>query len=287
MAGLVPSASGSAYYELQASPQPSQTSRLNPPSSSLKITCAVHGPKPLPRSSPFSPHLVLSTYVKFSPFASRQRRGYIRDSSERDLGVHLETALRGVVIGERWPKSGVDVVVTILEGEEDRWWGDEVGGGSSGLGAGAGWGLMTVLAGCITAASAAIVDAGIDCVDMVSGGVAAIVRNPDWKGSGKGKSTESQQETIIVIDPCPSEHAEIISACVVGYLQGRDEITEVWMKGDSGTASGVLVDRAAQAALASRTVLAEAVREAAQLKLAPENDLTEKLLASAEDVEMS
>ena len=182
----------------------------------------------------------------------------MRDASERDLGAHLETALRGVVIGERWPKSAAEVVVTVLEGEEDGWWGD------SGAGAGrksavrgvSGLGMMNVLAGCITAASAAIVDAGIDCVDLVSGGVAAI-----------DVSSKDTGNDAAIIDPCPSEHTGLSAACVIGYLQSRDEVTELWMKGDAGSNPEVLIDRAVEAAVLSRTVLAEAVREGAEQKV--------------------
>ncbi|KAK5121505.1 hypothetical protein LTR85_005338 [Meristemomyces frigidus] len=254
--GVVPSASGSAYYEIP--PQsPQEQELLVPSSSSLKITCSVHGPRPLPRNAAFSPNLLLTTHVKFAPFATRNRRGYVRDASERDLGMHLETALRGVIIGERWPKSGCEVVITVLEGEEDGWWGD--GGGQEG-GRGGGWGMMGVLAGCITVASAALVDAGIDCVDMVSGGVAALVQD---RQDGKKAGREAQ----MVLDPSPSEHEEIRAACVVGYLQSRDEVTELWMKGDAGTQVEALVDEAVKAASLSRTVLAEAVREAMELKM--------------------
>ncbi|KAF2816229.1 uncharacterized protein BDZ99DRAFT_131633 [Mytilinidion resinicola] len=261
--GLVPLASGSAYLELSP-PSAPPTKTLTPSRTSLKLTCAVHGPKPLPRSAPFSPHLILSTTVKFAPFATRARRGYIRDSTERDLGVHLETALRGVVIGERWPKSGVEVIVTVIEGEEDGWWGDGLVGGSSGAGGG-GWGLMSVLAGTITVASAAIADAGIDCVDLVSGGVAAVVRDVDAKG--KGKTEEGLQEgESLVLDPCPAEHKDMVAACVVGYLAGRDEITEIWMKGETGGAADVLLDKAVHAAVASVTVVKEAVKESIEQK---------------------
>ena len=158
-------------------------------------------------------NLLLSTHVKFAPFATRQRRGYLRDTSETDLAVHLETALRGVVIADRWPKSGVDVVVTVLEGEES-------GSGDVTLDEEANaepWGLMNVLSGCITVASAAIADAGIDSVDLVAGGAAAIVSN---------------EETLIVSDPYLFDHSRISGACVVGYLPARDEITEVWALGD-------------------------------------------------------
>ncbi|KAG4434914.1 hypothetical protein IFR05_009612 [Cadophora sp. M221] len=262
--GVTPSASGSAYLELEASKAPnSRAPGLSSLSTSgLKLTCTVHGPRPLPKNAPFSPHIILSTHVKYAPFATRKRRGYLRDSSERDLGVHLETALRGVIIGDRWPKSGVEVIITILEGEEDQWWGDDRGGSIT-----AGdWGMMSVLSGCITVASAAIADAGIDCVDVVSGGVAAVVK------SNQGK------QTTLVLDPVPSEHQEILAACIVAYLPARDEITDLWVKGDIGhgdrstnTAQSAsyeeLADNAVQAALGSHRVLVAALKETANMKL--------------------
>jgi exosome complex component MTR3 len=200
---------------------------------------------------------MLSTHVKYAPFATRKRRGYLRDSSERDLGVHLETALRGVIIGDRWPKSGVEVIITILEGEEDQWWGDDRGRGQATAGE---WGMMSVLSGCITVASAAIADAGIDCVDVVSGGVAAVVRE-------QGKSA------ALVLDPVPSEHQEILAAAIVAYLPARDEITDLWVKGDIGnqvmqtSSYEELADNAVQAALGSHRVLVAALKETADMKL--------------------
>jgi len=210
--------------------------------------------------------------VKFAPFSTLHRRGYIRDTIERDLGVHLETALRGIVIGERWPKSGVDVVVTVLEGTEGGWWGDEMGlaglsgtrtGGSAdrGRNVGAGWGLLNVLAAAITVSSAALVDAEIDCLDMVTGGVAALVRGPN------AGSQEDKEDSVIVLDPCPSEHRDIQAACVVGYLASRDELTELWLKGDIGSDPEELVEKATQAAAASLTVLKGAVLESVQQRL--------------------
>lgn len=251
--GLTPSASGSAYLELEPSSKPNaETKDRTSTASGLKLTCTVHGPRPVPRSAPFSSNLLLSTRVKFAPFAARQRRGYIPDPGERDLAAHLESALRGVLIGERWPKSGVDVIITVLEGEEDN---------QSGTG---GWGMMSILSGCITVACAALVDAGIDCVDLVTGGVSAIVSQP-------GSVPQ------LVLDPCPSEHEVVKSACVIAYLQSRDEITEIWTKGDAeGTTNGkegsdlgfeVLVDKAVEAASAARRVLVEAVKESTEAKL--------------------
>ena len=256
-----------------------------PVASAPKITCVVHGPRPLPRSAPFTPYILLSTHVKFAPFAARQRRGYIRDSSERDLAVHLETALRGVIIGDRWPKSGVEVIITILEGEEDRWWADETKGGSTGPGSIGGWGIMSLLAGCITVASAAIADAGIDCVDLVCGGVAALLKPESGKsedGRDRPESTHNieSRDTRLILDPCPSEHANIQAVCALGYMSSREEITEIWIKGDlQGNSKSVqhstfsklpledLLDGAINAALGVQSVLAEVVREAGTLKI--------------------
>ncbi|MCJ1466349.1 3'-5'-exoribonuclease [Pseudocyphellaria aurata] len=278
--GLTPSASGSAYFELEPSPAPFEGGliSLTTINSGLKLSCTVHGPRPLPRSALFSPHLLLSTHIKFAPFAARQRRGYLRDASEKDLSVHLETALRGVIIGERWPKSGLEIIVTVLEGEEDCPWNGEREG-SSRIG---GWGMMSVLSGCITVASAAIADAGVDCVGLVTGGMAAIVTHlpsKAFEGPQKHlvKEAESAAGPKVVIDPCPSEHQEISAACVVAYLQSRDEITELWAKGDAmGSAinqsSGqigldVLMDHAVEAATAARLVLIEAISESSEIKL--------------------
>ncbi|KAK4151352.1 3' exoribonuclease family, domain 1-domain-containing protein [Chaetomidium leptoderma] len=203
--GVTPSASGSAYLEIATSAKPGV--------SGLKLNCSVHGPRSLPRSAPFSPHIVLSTHVKYAPFSTQQRRGYLRDPSERDLAIHLEAALRGAIIADRWPKSGVDIIISIVEGDQDRETsksqGDEV------------WDMMNALSGCITVAAAALADAGIDCVDTVAGGVAALVQDAG------DDSTPS-----IVVDPIPSEHGKILAACCVAYLPTRDEVTNLWFRGD-------------------------------------------------------
>ncbi|KAI0596868.1 exoribonuclease [Biscogniauxia sp. FL1348] len=221
--GVTPSASGSAYLELENS---SSTGRS---STSLKLTCTVHGPRSLPRSAPFSPHIILTTHVKYAPFATRQRRGYLRDSSERDLGVHLETALRGAIIADRWPKSGVDIIVTIIEGDQDR--------NAPENQRDDGWDMMNVLGGCITVASAAIADAGIDCVDTVAGGVAALVARDD------------KSQPVIVLDPAVAEYHKVFAACCVAYLPVRDEVTNIWFKGQLPGADGMLYSKMVEQSL--------------------------------------
>lgn len=195
---------------------------------------------------PFSPHMILSAHVKYAPFATKQRRGYLRDASERDLGTHLETSLRGAIIADRWPKSGVDIIVSIVEGDQDRETskveGEEL------------WDTMNVLSGCITVASAALADAGIDCVDTVAGGVAALVSAGD-----------DGTKTAIVVDPVPSEHERILAACCVAYLPSREEITNLWFQGDLPAADmqlyTQLVEKGIHASRSANQVLVECLAE--------------------------
>lgn len=140
--------------------------------------------------------------------------------------------------------------------------------------------MMSILAGCITVASAAIADARVDCLDLVTGGVAAIVGKRDWKEKKRDNAREDKEPTLeggqrLVLDPCPSEHSDLVAGCVVGYMASRDEITELWLKGDlprlpqgndgNGLSVEELMGGAVDAARAAQLVLAEAVRESAEL----------------------
>ncbi|CAK7218419.1 3'-5'-exoribonuclease [Sporothrix curviconia] len=259
--GVTPSASGSAYLEL--------SSGAVPGASGLKLSCTVHGPRALPRSTPFSPHLILSTHVKYAPFATKERRGYLRDTSERDLAVHLETSLRGAILGDRWPKSGVDIVMSVIEADQDRS-APQVSPDEE-L-----WGMMNVLSGCITVASAALADAGIDCVDTVAGGVAAVVETEDAAAETTESTTTKETKesttsaaTALVVDPVPAEHGKIVAACCVAYLPNRDEVTNLWLKGDlPASADGALhlqmLDKALHAARQADRVIVAALKEAAE-----------------------
>jgi exosome complex component MTR3 len=245
----VPTASGSAYLELENPAEPSH-SIINAQPSSLKLSCTIHGPKPLPRNASFSSNLRLTVNVKFAPFATSQRRGYIRDATERDIGTHLETALNGVIIPDRWPKSAIDIVITILEAEDD------IQGGLSMQGIG----NMNVVSGCITVASAALLDAQIDCLDLVTGGVAAVVRKNDEKA-------------IKILDPAPLEEPSLHSVCVVGYMPARDEMTLIWAKGNISSNEDEhmfgfdsLVDSAVNAAKGAHIVLRQVATELGQAK---------------------
>ncbi|RPB19529.1 hypothetical protein L211DRAFT_863649 [Terfezia boudieri ATCC MYA-4762] len=272
---LTPPAVGSSFLELPSPPTYSN-------SSTLKLTCSVFGPRALPHSAPFFPQARLSCELKFAPFASPlKRRGYVRDHTERDLSVQLATALQRSILLEKYPKSGIDVFVTVLdcEGEAGAVTGVSsfhAGGGKGGGGWGGGGvdvGLLGVLAGAITCASAAIADAGIECLDLVSGGVSALVRKPGGGGDDDAMGQEMEDELVVVQDPSPEEHApgDIVAACAVGYMAAREELTEVWMRGVVETSIDTedktednldrMMDGAIMAAAQARRVLNEGVAE--------------------------
>ena len=167
--------------------------------------------------------------------------------------MHLETALKGVIIPDRFPKSAIDVSITVLEAENDFNASQmEQVMGLTGIGA------MSILSAAITTAAAALADARIDCLDLLAGGIAAIV--PDMNG-----------KNMRFMDPCLSEHRNISSGCMIAYLPSRDEVVDIWVKGDLGSTSkngaiGIeeLADGAINAAKGAHMVLQEVVRESAQ-----------------------
>lgn len=140
----------------------------------------------------------------------------------------------------------MDVIISIIEGDQDRETSRSQGDGS--------WDMMNALAGCITVASAALADAGIDCVDTVAGGVAALV-----KDGGEGSPPR------IVMDPIALEHERVLAACCVAYLPARDEVTNLWFKGDLPSSDmelyARLVDTGIQASKSANRVLVDCLHD--------------------------
>jgi exosome complex component MTR3 len=91
-----------------------------------------------------------------------------------------------------------------------------------------------------------------------------------------------------ILDPCPAEHREVVAACVVGYLASRDEITEIWMKGDVGSDPDALIEGATHAAVGSLAVVKEVLLEALQAKFQGQIEGSESgLKRKAQDVDMT
>lgn len=178
------------------------------------------------------------------------------------MSAHLENALKGVIIPDRWPKSALDVAITVLEAEEEKA-GAVNENDSKSLSTLA---MMNVLASCITVASAALVNAKIDCLDLMTGGVTASV------------------EGVKLLDPAPAEHETVEAATVVGYLPSRDEVTELWTVTDGVDANEIdsVLDGAIDAAKTVQKLLKDVMIEAT-IREASTLPIQEKGKASTND----
>ena len=115
-----------------------------------------------------------------------------------------------------------------------------------------------------------------------------------WRRSGyrskPGAKSGKEDDLVRVLDPCPAEHQHIVAACAVGYLAGRDEITEIWLKGDVGANPDDLIEGATHAALGGLSVLKEVLLEDIEVRIkeqiSQEGKGLDKMI-SQQDVEMT
>ncbi|XP_064652214.1 exosome complex component MTR3-like [Lineus longissimus] len=127
--GTITQAKGSAYIEIN----------------NTKVICAVYGPREAVRREDFSMKGQLNCEFKFATFSCPQRRPHQADMMDKDYSVLLMDALEPAVCLDKYPKSVVDVFVTVLEND-----------GSA-------------LAAAITCAAVALADAEIEMYDVVIG----------------------------------------------------------------------------------------------------------------------
>ena len=130
--GIVSKAQGSAYIE----------------QGQTKAICAVYGPREIPRKSDFSMKGILNCTFERTPFARTRRQAsgpQNLDADEEEVSKTLSEALQATVCMHLYPKSQIDVYVTILEDD-----------GSA-------------LASSITVASLALADAAVQMFDTVVG----------------------------------------------------------------------------------------------------------------------
>merc|ERR1712179_495855 len=83
--------------------------------------------------------------VKFAPFSCTIRKSPQPDLRQKEMSRQLKETLEAVIVLEKFPKSQIDIFVTVIEDE----------GG--------------LLSACITAAGLALCHANIDVYDIVTG----------------------------------------------------------------------------------------------------------------------
>ncbi|KAI8872253.1 ribosomal protein S5 domain 2-like protein [Ramicandelaber brevisporus] len=197
--GLVANASGSAYLE----------------QGHTRVACAVHGPRPIKRGSAlfsFSSSAILTCDFVFAPFALPQRMktsGPAGTRSNEEMAVMQEysliinEALSPAIRLHLYPKSAIDVAVTVLECD----------------------GMHAALAAAVTCASAALADAGIEMIDIVTAasGVFAATSQQLARQS-KDSKTSSGGQVFVALMPNLNQIAHVVTEGEISPDSLRDSI---------------------------------------------------------------
>ncbi|KAH7889663.1 3' exoribonuclease family, domain 1-domain-containing protein [Phlebopus sp. FC_14] len=155
--GLISQANGSAYIETEKT----------------KLACAIYGPRQS-KTTTYSETGRLNVEVKFAPFSCTRRRAPLRDAEDRSLAVAIHQAIVASVCLELFPKSTIDIFITIIENDG--------------------------IEGCITsgsiAASTALADAGIEMLGLVASCSAVILKN-EIRLDPTEQEVQSSEGTVI------------------------------------------------------------------------------------------
>ena len=158
----------------------------------------VWGPREVQRRSDFSMSGSLTAEFKFAPFSRRAQRlgssGGGGGGSEEELGLVLSEALSSTVCLDKYPKSVLEVGVTVLEDDG------------------------SVLAAALTAAGLALAAAGVHMADLVV-------------GVKVGLKEEEGKEGSFLVDPEASEEEVEGAGVVVGYLPSLDQVVSCVCQG--------------------------------------------------------
>lgn len=186
---VVSQAKGSAYLEV----------------GNTKVICSVFGPREVSKREDFSMTGAVCVEFKFATFSEKCRRGHQQDCQEKDLSLLLQEALQPAILLHTFPKCQVDISITVLEN-----------GGSA-------------LSSAITAASIALVDAGIEMYDVVIG--AAVLFSPKIDESQEQHRHGKEMEMTALVDPSSSEESLLSSPSsshgllVVGFMPSLNQIS--------------------------------------------------------------
>ena len=151
------------------------------------------GPKEVQKRSEFSVSGSLSTEFKFAPFSSDKRRGghKTEDREEEELSLVVSEALSSTVCLNKYPKSVIEVGVTVIEDDG------------------------AVVAAALTAAGLALADAGIHMYDLVLGVKVALT---------------CDQETVrVTVDPDRGEEQMRRGEMTLGYLPSLEQAMIIYM----------------------------------------------------------
>lgn len=204
--GVISKAKGSAYIE----------------QGRTKVIVGVFGPKEVQKRSEFSVSGSLSTEFKFAPFSCETRRGVNKeDREEEELGMVISEALSSTVCLNKYPKSVIEVGVTVIEDD----------GG--------------VVAAALTAAGLALAEAGIHMYDLVVGVKVAVAGDND-------------DDVRVTVDPDREEERRRTGELTLGYLPNLEQVVCLMSEGVMSTS---MVSRGLAAATDTANLVMPAVQE--------------------------
>jgi len=137
----VSQASGSAYVEV----------------GKMKIAAAVYGPRAYTRKETFSEQALVQCELKCCTFADIERTPFIREEWEKEMSVLIQEALLPAIRLECYPKSEIDIYISVLESD----------------------GQQSMLAAAVNTASLALADAGIQMTDLVTAASALLMEHDE------------------------------------------------------------------------------------------------------------
>ncbi|KIM87123.1 hypothetical protein PILCRDRAFT_95960 [Piloderma croceum F 1598] len=172
--GLISQANGSAYIETERT----------------KIACAVYGPRQS-KTTTYSENGRLNVDVKYAPFSCQRRKSPMRDAEDRSIGVAIHQAIVSSVRLELFPKSTIDIFITIVQND----------------------GIEGCMAAGSIAASTALADAGIDMIGLVVSCSGSIVGEEVW------------------LDPTQKEMQVSKGCLVLSCMPALGTVTSVWQSG--------------------------------------------------------
>ncbi|WFD34990.1 putative diacylglycerol O-acyltransferase tgs1 [Malassezia cuniculi] len=211
--GIIPNASGSALLE----------------AGRTKIAVAIHGPRQV-RGTPLVGEAVLSVLFQLSPFSSSERQQPGKDVERPELAAIVQQALLPAVRVELYPKSSIYVHVTVVD-------------------------MDTSAVGCaahaVTAASAALTEAGIEMYGLVTG------------SSASALTSVASDEQHWTVDPSHEEASNSSSHIVLCAMPAHERITCYNLQGPAYDASKV---RQVTDALVSATGKSQAYNSAIRRK---------------------
>lgn len=199
--GLVTNANGSAYLEV----------------GDTIIQVSVFGPRPIRGS--FIDRASFSVECKFLPYVTQPNEITFNGKStnfnnngrssltniEQKISSYLETSLLPSILLEKYPKSTIDLFVTVIST-------DSTSNSDSSL--------LNLINWIINCSSVALVDSGIELKDIVT--------------SGQVKLSNASKE--LVLDPIYNDDLDIDDSsidCLVSFMNLRnDEIVGFWVEGE-------------------------------------------------------